>query len=101
MRIGCASRSVFGAMFCVMMLCLQGKIENGAGSGLGFQPDRAAVALDDLLDEGQADPGALFGLRIVLKPFEYAEDFVVEFGRNASPFILDVEHVAAKAAVGC
>src|SRR5882724_5149302 len=78
---------------------LQGEIKRGTVADGGLKPDLAAVPLDDLLDEGQANAGTLF-LVLALQPFEDAKYLVVEFRIDAATVVLHIEDVALGTAVG-
>src|SRR6266511_1196581 len=68
----------------------QGELEGCAGAGLGLDPDAAPVALDDLLADGEANPGARV-LGAGVQPLEDDEDPVQELRIDADPVVLHRE----------
>ena len=57
-------------------------------SGLGFDPDSSAIALNHPLANSQSDAGAAVFL-IVMEPLEYAKDFLLVLGIDADAVVLD------------
>src|SRR5947209_3622298 len=86
---------------CFLLLTIQVEVEHRAVAWLGFEPDAGAVALDNLLDEGEPNPstGFLSSDRVV-KPLEDSENLLMELGFDADAVVLDVEDVPLNAIVG-
>lgn len=59
---------------------------------LGLDPDAAAMDLDDALDDGEADAGAL---GTGLQTLEEAEDLLLELGIDADAVVAHVEDPGA------
>src|SRR4051812_36585838 len=67
-----------------------GEAEGGAVARLRLDPDPAAVALDDLAAERQADAGA--GVLVAgVQALEHAEDALVVLGRDADAVVGDAD----------
>src|SRR5712671_5969142 len=82
-----------------MSLLLQREIESGSQARLRFEPDLAVVPFDDFPHKGQADAGSLFGILLVLQPFEDAENLLVEFRGDAAPIVFHVEDISGVSTV--
>src|SRR5262249_43235005 len=72
----------------------QSEIESRAVAQLRFDPDAAAVRLDDLLGDGQTSAGSFIFFRQV-QTAEYAEDLLVIARLDANAVVADVERDAA------
>ena len=60
-------------------------------TGLGFNPDPAAISLDNSLTDGETHTGAQVPPLAVVKPLEQAEHFLVILGIDANAVVLDRE----------
>src|SRR5207248_4800381 len=64
--------------------------ERGAFARLAFDPDAAAVQLDELLGQRQTESGALLLLRVIAPDLaELLEHGLMIFGRDADPGVAD------------
>ena len=55
---------------CFLRLRREGQRELQAAAGAGFRPDPPAVALDDVLADGKAEPGGGGAAAVLLHPVE-------------------------------
>src|SRR5215475_13572000 len=79
-------------------LTLEIEIEGRPFSRLRFEPDAAAMTLNDLLHKGEPDASAGFlPVGRVVEPLEDPEDLVIELGLDADAVVLDVEDVPFRA----
>src|SRR5581483_11779182 len=67
--------------------------------GGGFDPDAAAVHLDDLLDDGEAHAGAAAELVAIVQALEQAEHPLAVLRVDADAVVADVERRRRAAAV--
>jgi hypothetical protein len=74
------------------------EIKGGAFPRRRVEPDPAAVTLDDLAHEGQADAGSLLVVVFGVEPLEYPEDIFVKFLGDADTIVPDVKHIGFKSA---
>src|SRR6266568_2722364 len=85
----CIRRALFVASMA-LAVAREGELERGARAGLGLDPDPPAVALDDLLADGEADAGAgVLGAGV--QPLEDDEDPVHVLRIDADPIVPDGE----------
>src|SRR4051812_36918673 len=71
--------------------------KHGAASGPVLDPDPAAVALDDLAADGEADPGAAVGLAVV-QALEHLEHALAVLGLDPDARVLhgELDHSGAR-----
>src|SRR5690606_23413819 len=73
-----------------LLLLGQREMECGAFAGPRLDPDAAVVALDDLLADGEADPGAGI-LPLAVQPLEHHEDALEVLRLDADAVVRDAE----------
>src|SRR5438094_8513998 len=84
-RISTGRLPLFASSIRGFPLLWHGEMKRGAGAGLGLHPDAAAVALDHLLDDRQADPGSRV-LALVVPALQHHEDALAVLRLNADAF---------------
>src|ERR1700724_3297909 len=74
---------------------VQAEVVDRTLAGLGFEPDAAPVAFDDIIAKGEPHSSAGFlPVGRVLEPLEDAENLLMKLGTDTNPVIPDIKHVS-------